>query len=224
MCRGVLRPVIVNLKYEDVDGDYLKGDYDGKVSNMFMRVGVDETNIDGAIDKLSGNKWVVALDYSGHIGFLSGIDTKGLVIIVKHVFDGDWGSVGNFMSGVGNSVRVVVELPSNYVDMREIEMYSAKYLNIRFCGGKLLRLDGCSVGCIGVKDIFKKVNEGRLDLVSSGCSCVYKNVEFGDLSSFEFYSDDTTGESVGRVNVRSKNTSKKQLSSLLNVFKEADNF
>lgn len=207
--------MIVKLKYEEVAGAALKGAVEGKVYNFFMRVEVDETNITEAIETLKGNKWCVGLDYRGNLGVLRAVEAKGVKILVEtDTLDALDARLDNFVGSVPPHIRVIAKVEPEYCNMRKIEEYSIKYSNLRFCGGNLIRLDGCSIGCITTNDVFKKVADNRLPIVTSGCSCVYKNLSLGELDSVEFYTDMSKGFKVDALKAP-----KKQLSSLVSLAK-----
>lgn len=46
------------------------------------------------------------------------------------------------------SVKLVFKLPQGYSDMKTVFNISQKYPNSGFCGGNLLKLPGCNIGCL----------------------------------------------------------------------------
>lgn len=179
--------MILKLKYEDLTGNAARGEVNGKNVNFYMRVQVDEMNIVEAIEKLRGNRYVVALDYVGELSFLNTIDTSGVNIIVTREVKTLDDSLDFLFSEVKPNIRVALKLPDDFKDMRAIHAYSQRYPNARFCGGKLIRLEGCNVGCIAREDISKKIPNSRISVVTEGCGCVLRNIHIDDVDVIEFY-------------------------------------
>lgn len=50
------------------------------------------------------------------------------------------------------SVKLVFKLPQGYSDMKTIFDISQKYPNTGFCGGNLLKIPGCNIGCLPDSD------------------------------------------------------------------------
>lgn len=222
--------MILSLSYEDITGSAVRGEVNGKSVNFFMRVKVNESNIEEALTKLKGNKWVVAFDYVGDPEFLKTVDIgDSVVIITKEVEKLDM-NVDFLLNGLDRRVRVVLKLPKTYTDMKSIYDYSRKYPNVRFCGGKFLRLEGCNIGCIGQSDVFRKVPDSKLSIVSEGCSCVFQNIHIDDLDVVEFYDSKTSvsekkvKSSSNKPKAKSKPKPKKHLSSLLALVNNSDGF
>ncbi|MNL91204.1 hypothetical protein D3C81_09340 [compost metagenome] len=217
--------MIVNIKYDEVQGTALKGSVNSKQVNLFMRVLVDETNIHEAITKFRECKWVVALDYVGDQEVLRDLDTAGVVVLIKKEIDKLDMNVDFIMKSIPNNIRVVFKLPETYCDMQSIVSFSKRYENIRFCGGNFIRLEEAKLGCIGVEDIFKKVAESRIPLVSQGCACIFNYVNLEDVTNLEFYEDRGNASSTKVVKER-KSSPRKVLSSLVALDKKGgfDNF
>lgn len=211
--------MLLKLKYDDVKASGARGEVNGKMMNFFMRVQVDELNLVEAMQKFKSNKWVVALDYTGEVGFLKTVEVLDKTIIVTKEVEKVDLNVDFIMSDIDNRVRVVFSLPENYSDMRTIYDYSQKYTNIRFDGGKFIKLDGCNVGAIGVDDIPKKIADSRIAVVTRGSASVFEEVHIDDVDMVEFYDSKTV--STGRTKKKSSNNKtkkpKKQLSSLLSL-------
>ena len=71
---------------------------------------------------------------------------------------------------------VVVKLPNTFSDMRAISELCEKYATVRVCGGNVMRLAGCRVGCI----------EGKGNVVCVGCSCGDTYLDEVDAALLEF--------------------------------------
>ena len=218
--------MILNLNYGDMQKTTAKGVVNGKEVKFFLRVFVNELNIQEAVDKLVNNKFVVALEYKGELGFLKTVDTKGMVVIVKNSVDKVDMNIDFYMNMVDSNIRMVFKLPDSYSDMRRVKEYSEKYTNIRFCGGNLLRLIGTKIGCIGIDDIPKKISESRIPLVVEKCGCAMENVSLDEVEDLEFIDDKVGVLSTKKSSSGVKKTSSKKVSSILKsvVTVEEDNF
>lgn len=214
--------MFLKLKYEDVTSTGVRGEVDGKKVNFFMRVEVDELNIQEALTKFKGNKWVVSLEYTGEPSFLRTLDLgSALVIVTKQVEAIDM-NVDFIMNEIDPRVRLVLELPESYSDMKAIFEYSQKYPNIRFDGGSFIRLEGCHIGALGKEDVPKKISDSRIPLTTQGYASVLPTVLIDEADLIEFYDAKTSSvEKKGRKQSdKSKSKSskpKKQLSSLLSL-------
>lgn len=223
--------MLVNLKYDQVEGSALKGEVNGKAVNLFMQVEVDNSNVEQALERFKGNKWVVGLDYVGDVQQLVGLNLNGLNVLVKKDYDGVE-QIDEALKGIPEGVNLVMKLPLDYSDMRVIHTYSQKYPNLRFCGGTLLRINGCHIGCIEQQDVFKKIPDSKLSLVCEGCSCVYKHSLLDDFDLVEFYNDANAKVKTAKISANTgtkqpkKPSNKNQLSSLLTLAKSkgVDNF
>jgi hypothetical protein len=210
--------MILQLKYEDITASGVRGDLNGKNVNFFMRIQVDEINIEEALVKFKGNKWVAAFDYVGEPSFLRTVDIGDRVVIVTKQVEKIDMNVDFLVNDIDKNLRIVLNLPEDYNDMKLIFEYSAKYPNVRFTGGRLLRLDGCSIGSLTRDDLFKKVGENRIPLVLENKPCLFPTYQIDDLDVVEFYEAKLIGEKKVRTpSTKSKQPAKpkKQLSSLL---------
>jgi hypothetical protein len=210
--------MLLKIKYEDVKASGVRGEVNGKAVNFFMRIQVDELNIVEALEKFRGNKWVVSFDYIGEVGFLRTIDIGSNNVIVTKEIDKIDINVDFIMGEIDNRVRVVFNLPDSYSDMRIIYDYSQKYKNIRFDGGRFIRLDGCSIGSIGISDIPKKIAESRLAVATEGNASIFANITIDDVDILEFYDSKSSVSGGKKASGGSKTKKpKKQLSSLLSL-------
>jgi hypothetical protein len=214
--------MFLRLKYEDATASAARGEINGKNVNFIMRVQVDELNIVEALAKFKGNKHVASFDYVGEPSFLKTIDIGNAIVIVSKDIEKLDMNVDFIMNDLDSRIRVVFKLPNDYTDMKAIYDYSAKYPNVRFCGGNLIRLEGCNIGCIGQADITKKIPDSRLSITSEGCACVMANIHIDDSDTVEFYEAKLTIEKKVRVPSDKRASSrpaspKKQLSSLLSL-------
>lgn len=215
--------MILRVKYEDLgkEANAARGVVNGKQVNFFLRVQVDEMNIAEAVQRFRGNKWVVALDYIGDLGFLQNIDISGvLVIVTKEIasvesldFDLQF-----MLSQIDPRVRVVLKLPKDFNNMKVLYDLNQRYPNLHFCGGYLLRIDGCNIGCIGVNDLSKKVSASKIPLISEGCGCPLQNLTLDEADEVEFYyAKPALKERIFDSAPRVRTAPKKRVSSLLEL-------
>lgn len=220
--------MLLRLKYEDMTSNAARGEVNGKNVNFFLRVQVDASNISEALVKLKGNKWVAGFDFVGEPTFLHTIDIGDAVVMVEKEVETVDENLDFTLTNLGSKIRVLVKLPKDYSDMKTIHAYSQKYPNIRFCGGNLIRLDGCNVGCIGKEDISKKIPDNRIGVLAEGCGCVFQNIHIDDVDTLEFYESksNVTEKKVRSSGKPKSKTTKKPLSSLLSLDKLGgmDNF
>ena len=185
--------MIIRVEYQN-DISAIKTKYKGKEKSHYIRFIVDEYSLQPALDRVRENKWVVGLDYEGDISFLQNIQYKEKdksVIVIRELKDVNETTVRNIIKKIPIWVRVVIYTPEDFSDMKFIFEMSKKYPNLRFSGGKFLRLEGCNIGCITKEDIPKKVAESKIDYFTKGCSCIIKTVDIEDVEGYEFvYSEE----------------------------------
>lgn len=175
------------MEYQDIGIVGIKTNYNNKVKSHYIRYIVDEFLIDKAIKETENNKWVVALDYQGDLQYLFNISDrpKKPVIITKELKEIDEISVTYLMNSVPDWVIVAVKTPKDFSDMRLIERLSKRYKNIRFCGGKFLRLPCCNVGCIQREDIPTKIPDSKIQYYVEGCSCIMPTMSIDDVEGVD---------------------------------------
>lgn len=222
--------MLLRLKYDDVKANAAKGEVNGKNVNFFMRVEVDESNIVEAIDRFRGNRYVASLDYVGEEGYLKTIDIEGILVIVAKSVDMIDGGTEYYLSELDPRVRPVLKLPRDFSDMKQLFDLSQKFPNVHFCGGHLIKIDGCNIGAITRNDISKKIPDSRIPLVTEGCACVFQNITIEDADSVEFYEARVSPmERKSRSTSKGKSkssTSRKKVSAILSTAKTSafDNF
>ena len=208
--------LIVRMDYEDIGLVCVRTNRKGKVRNNYIRYYVDEYSIDKAIRNTKSNKWVVALDYVGDYQYLFNIEEKPSipVIVTKEFTEINELSISFFMKCVPDWVIVSIKTPSNYCDMRMIENLSMQFPNIRFCGGKFLRLPGCRIGCIQKEDLPKQVAESKVPYYTEGCACaiITKHIDEVEDKELVFIDPDVEKE------IKKEETKKKVLSSIEDLF------
>lgn len=181
--------MILHLKYEDIpaNANAVRGEVNGKVVNFYFRIKVNPSNIAEAVSRFRGNKYLAALDYEGDLAVLRTLDLSGVPVMVVKEVDSLDDTLDFLFSEVDSHVRVVLKLPSTFTDMQAVYNYSQRYENVRFCGGTLLRLEGCKVGCFGLEDLTKRFSNSRLSVIAEGCGCPVRNVALDEVGLLEFY-------------------------------------
>ena len=190
--------MIIKLEYEDIGLVGIRTNYNNKVKNHYMRYIVDEYCIEKAIKEAENNKWVVALDYEGDNQHLFTIENvpKIPVIITKEFIEITELVIDFFMSSVPNWVIVSIKTPEDFCDMRIIESLSKKYPNIRFCGGKFLRLPTCRIGCIQRNEIPAKIADSKISYYTEGCACAMVTMDIKDVEGVDLLFKDKEEEKV----------------------------
>lgn len=209
--------LIIKLEYEDRDIVGIKTNYKNKVKNHYIRFIVDEFSIDKIIQEVKENKWVVALDYEGDNQYLFNLLERPTipVIVTKYFEEVTELAIDYFVNSIPNWVYAAVKTPKTFSDMRMIEKISLKYPNVRFCGGKFLRLPTCKIGCIQREEIPSKVTDYQLSYYTEGCACALETMHLEDVEGIEFIYRDKEEEKE-MIKEESK---KKVLESLDDLFK-----
>ena len=190
--------MIIKLEYEDIGLVGIKTNYNNKVKNHYIRYIVDEYSIEKAIKEVRNNKWVVALDYEGDNQHLFTLEEKPNipVIVTKEFTEVTELGIDFFMSYVPSWVIVSIKTPSDFCDMRLVETLSKKYSNIRFCGGKFLRLPTCHIGCIQRDEIPAKIADSKISYYTEGCACAMVTMNIEDVEGVDLLFKDKEEEKV----------------------------
>ena len=188
--------MIIKLEYEDRGIVGIKTNYKNKVKNHYIRFIVDEFSIDKVIQEVKNNKWVVALDYEGDYQYLFNLQERPTipVIVTKYFEEITELGIDYFVSSIPSWVYAAVKTSKTFSDMRIIEKLSLKYPNIRFCGGKFLRLPTCKIGCIQREEIPSKVTDYQLSYYTEGCACALETMHLEDVEGIEFIFKDIEPE------------------------------
>jgi hypothetical protein len=189
--------MIVKLKHEDVKGNTLRVEINGKSTFAYMRVATNPDNIVEALTTHGINRNVIAFDYVGDVQTLNTLKIGKTPVIIQFVLDTIDSTVDDIMESINNSkIRVVIKLPSEYADMQTIEEYSLKYPNLRFCGGHFLRIDTCNIGCVSFSDLPKSAGKNKARLVCQGCSCADDTYDINEFDIVEFTNEEVVVKEV----------------------------
>jgi hypothetical protein len=100
------------------------------------------------------------------------------------------------MSCIPNWVVVSIKTPNDFCDMRLVETLSKKYDNIRFCGGKFLRLPTCRIGCIQREEVPSKISDNKISYYTEGCACAMVTMDIQDVEGVDLLFKDKEEEKV----------------------------
>ena len=208
--------IIIKMDYEDIGLVCVRTTRKGKIRKNYIRYTVDEYSIDKAIKNSKTNKWVVALDYVGDYQYLFNIEEKPSipVIVTKSFVDINELSITFFMKCLPDWVIVSIKTPEDFCDMRIVENLSLQFPNIRFCGGKFLRLPTCRIGCIQQEDLPKSVVESKVPYYTEGCACPLKSMHIDEVEDKELLFKDPDVERE----IKKQETKKKVLNSIDDLF------
>lgn len=190
--------MIIRLEYEDIGLVGIRTNYNNKVKNHYIRYIIDEFSVEKAINEVKNNKWVVALDYVGDYQYLFNLQVKPTVplIVCKEFLEITELTVDFFMNCVPDWVIVSIKTPESFCDMRLIEMLSKKYSNIRFCGGKFLRLPTCRIGCIQRDEVPTKISDNKISYYTEGCACAMVTMNIEDVEGVDLLFKDKEEEKI----------------------------
>lgn len=209
--------IIIQLDYQDIELVTIRTNYNNKIKDNYLRYIVDEFSLEKAIKEMEENKWVVALDYIGDLEYLFNIVNKPQkpIIVTKNLLDINELSIDFIMQTMPDWVIVSIKTPDSFCDMRIVERLSKKYKNIRFCGGKFLRLPNCNVGCIQREDIPVKIRDSAISYNTEGCSCIIETLRLDEVENYEFIYKSMIEEKEKKRIERKKRVS--DLADLLNM-------
>lgn len=190
--------MIIKLEYEDIGLVGIKTNYNNKVKNHYIRFIVDEYCVEKAIKEAENNKWVVALDYEGDFQYLFNLEEvpKIPVIITKEFTEVNELSIAFFMTKVPDWVIVSIKTPEDFSDMRLVDNLSKQYANIRFCGGKFLRLPSCRIGCIQREEIPSKIADSKISYYTEGCACAMVTMNIEDVEGVDLLFKEKEAEKI----------------------------
>lgn len=166
--------MIIKIDFDTIKFNQAKGikvKQEDKKVTPYLVIYSDESNIDEAIQWARNNKQVALLYFIGDIDKLRGKDISGSKVAVKLTPDVVDDKFMTSLALYPNDVRLVCKLPSDFHDMRIVYTLSQLYPNIRFCGGNLISLLHCKLGCISAEDIGRK---GKQGVQISDCFAVEK--------------------------------------------------
>lgn len=219
--------MLVKMEYQDIGVAGLKTNYDSKVKTHYIDYIVDEYTIDTAIQEVNEgfNKYTVCLQYEGDLQRLFMIDEKPKcpVLVKRELEDVTELAITFLVKMVPDWVRLCIKTPSDFSDMRLVESISKKYPNVHFCGGKLLRLKSCNVGCLRRDEIPKKISDQKFNFYVEGCACPLRckpveELEGVDIIIKDKYEHKKVKKEEVKEQIKEEVTSKKVISNLSDLF------
>lgn len=175
------------MEYEgqEIVGIKTKGEIE---KQRYIRYKVDEYSIRRCLEETKNNSWVVGIDYVGDMQELKSVEYKPgykPVIVIKDVGDIVIKEIPKIKKQLPEWVRLVLRLPQTFKDMRKIHNLGQNYPEIRVCGGELIRLEGCQIGCITDTDLPKEVTDMKKLYTTKGCGCVQLTMNITELDNYE---------------------------------------
>lgn len=179
--------MILKVPFEQVQNTAARGEVDGKKVNFFLRVGVTESNLEEALKKYTACKTIVGFDYEGSAEALYNLDLPAnRIFVTKEVADLGPG-IDFIVKAYPDVVRLILKVPDDFVDMRQVGQCCTRFANVRVDGGRLLRLPGVRIGAVDQDDFVKKVPESRVLLACEGDAGIMRSVDYLDVENLEFY-------------------------------------
>ncbi len=178
--------MIVRLNIDELKNTEIVGVYNGKKINPYIEIYCGEHNLEYTLDKLlvimeKNKSKILHLDYDGSFDKLEELLLSGKYTLIPVVVKKELKDIQNLellMAGIPKNVKLNIILPKEFKDMSVVHHYSNKYENISFCGGNLIALKGCRLGCTlkTVKDIVS----------DDGCYRGYTEISIDDIEDLEF--------------------------------------
>ena len=100
------------------------------------------------------------------------------------------------MTKVPDWVIVSIRTPEDFSDMRLVDNLSKQYANIRFCGGKFLRLPSCRIGCIQREEIPSKIADSKISYYTEGCACAMVTMNIEDVEGVDLLFKEKEAEKI----------------------------
>lgn len=191
--------MLLKIHYGDVKDSGIRGLVDGKRTSFYMIVIVDETNIDDAVSRMGRYSSVVAFEYVGNIELIRSRDLGEKPVYIVRQLQGLGADVDFLMTQVPSNLRCVVEVPSDFTDMREVEKACVKYDNLHVTGGMLLNLPTVRLGGVTEQDLPKKLADSRKPIMFTQDANVLQTVVLEEVSEVEFFTAKVKAEKKERV-------------------------
>lgn len=201
--------MIIKMDFDTIKCNQAKGvkiKQGDKQITPYLVLYADESNIDEAVEWSRGNKQVALLYFVGDNEILVSKDLSNSKIAIKLLPDRIDDEFISNLAKVPQSVRIICKLPEGYSDMRQVYTLSRLYPNIRFCGGNLISLLHCKLGCISAEDLGRK---GKQGLQISDCFAIEKPVDIDRATQEVVFEQITVSPSVTKFEGKSKSKSTK---------------
>lgn len=225
--------IICNVDYNtalEFKGYNLKGKYQNKNQQIYLRVTCDDRTLKESIDLARGSKNILMLEYQGvdseEVNTVLSANTEG--VYIGKVFD--FGNniketdIENLVADLPVCVVPIISLPDDFKDLELLYHLSKKFPNVRFCGGQLFSISGVKVGAIGVDTLAKrgiKFSEESYRL--SGTKDVIECVDFDSLTIEKTTkAEKTTKKKKGNSKTPNKAKKKARGISMSDMFSDLD--
>lgn len=179
--------MIVSMSIDDLKNDEIKGVYDGKNIYPYIEVVCDSSNLRKTLDALlpvfnTKKTKIVNVSYKGEISYLEEVlfssDYSVIPVVLKKKLS-EIEYVDLLVASLPKYVNIVIKIDMEVANiMTVVHGYSLKYDNISFCGGNLIALKGCRLGCTekGIRDLSSK----------EGCYMGYSKIALDDIEEIEY--------------------------------------
>ena len=169
--------MLISLNYCDIQNTENKlvsvgVENKGKVTSTYVRMTVIEDTILDAVSLYDSSSFVLLFDMSVDVSLwpelkakLSGLRSHKVLL---HLPEMPIDKAIEYAHDLPN-LRFVLPLDSDFCDMQIISKTSRECVNLYFCGGNLIRLRGCNIGCL-TPELTPRHKTTSLVSVN-GCSC-----------------------------------------------------
>ena len=118
------------------------------------------------------------------------------MIVTREFTDVNELAISFFVKSLPDWVIVSIKTPADFCDMRLVEGLSKQFPNIRFCGGKFLRLPTCRIGCIQKEEIPVKIADSKISYYTEGCACAKITLPIEEVEGIDMLFKDREEEKV----------------------------
>lgn len=201
--------MIIKMDFDTIKCNQAKGvkiKQGDKQITPYLVLYADESNIDEAVEWSRGNKQVALLYFVGDNEILASKDVSNSKVAIKLLPDIIDDKFISNLAEIPQNVRIICKLPEGYSNMRQIYTLSQLYSNIRFCGGNLISLLHCKLGCISAEDLGRK---GKQGLQISDCFAVEKPVDIDRATQEIIFEKIAVSPSATKSESKSKSKSTK---------------
>jgi hypothetical protein len=157
-----------------------------KKTPALLYIEADDYTIVDAIEEFKANKNVGVVEHMGTHNKLSSLSSeifRGAYTILTHELSTvTEEEVEKAVASTPAGVACMCKLPDDFCDMRFIRAMCDKFLNLRFCGGYLFRLDGCRLGYIAKDTLSDAINVKTDKLIATNSGCIMNYVDYEAVS------------------------------------------
>lgn len=155
--------IIVDIDYNTAlmyKGKSVTTKHGNKKHKVYFRLCCDDFTLKDSIDLARVSKNVLMLNYIGshtNDDYLSLTESSGTYIGRVYEFGNNITEedIKGVLDETPEGVVPIIQLQSDFTDLRFVWCMSTKYERLRFTGGKLFCIDGCRIGSIGIDTLDK---------------------------------------------------------------------